>query len=146
MQNYYFAFYNKNNNFIHPRKFLVNSENGISGQFISTTWFNYSITDIDDTTIQILQNYNPKLGIQNLDSSKIILEGTIDKDTIQRACNQNRAALFKNKNLHYIDTEVNAITKSYSPPGIITLRIKTFYDRSNKDNLIHTFTLPEFNI
>ena len=93
-----------------------------------------------------MQNYNPKLGIQNLDSSKIILEGTIDKDTIQRACNQNRASLFKNNNLNYIDTEVNAITKSYSPSGIITLRIKTFYDRSNKDNLIHTFTLPEFNI
>ena len=146
MADYYFAFYNKNNNFIHPRKFLVNSENGISGQFISTTWFNYPITDIDDITIQILQNYNPKLGIHNLDSSKIILEGTIDKDIIQRACNQNRASLFKNNNLNYIDTEVNAITKLDSPPGIITLRIKTFYDHSNKNNLIHTFTLPEFNI
>ena len=146
MADYYFAFYNKNNNFIHPRKFLVNSENGISGQFISTTWFNYPITDIDDITIQILQNYNPKLGIHNLDSSKIILEGTIDKDIIQRACNQNRASLFKNNNLNYIDTEVNAITKLDYPSGIITIRIKTFYDDCNKDNLIHTFTLPEFNI
>ena len=146
MNNYYFAFYNKNNNFIHPRKFLVNSENGISGQFISTTWFNYPIKNINDTTIQILQNYNPKLGIQNLDSSKIILEGIIAKETIERACNQNRAALFKNNNLNYIDTEVNPITKSNSPPGIITIRIKTFYDDCNNDTLIHTFTLPEFNI